>query len=140
MINNKRRFLMNKHCETTDIIRNYILRTHITDKSIGNMIMKRSIFTFLTDHQKDMKKILFWSVCLISYFLYYKHIPPLLLLLGWSTLIIELPRMFNLLSSIGMKESRNVSDVLMITIPLTFIQPSIRDKLVNSWAVRPFKF
>ena len=48
--------------------------------------------------------------------------------------------MFNLLSSIGMKESRNVSDVLMITISLTFMQPSIRDKLVNSWAVRPFKF
>ena len=47
--------------------------------------------------------------------------------------------MLNLLSSIGMAESRNVSDKRMIAISLTFMYPSVRDNLVNSWAVRSFK-
>ena len=48
--------------------------------------------------------------------------------------------MLNLLSSIGMEESRDVSNKFMISIPLTFMHPSMRDNLVNSLAARPFKF
>ena len=48
--------------------------------------------------------------------------------------------MLNLLSSICMEESRNISHKHMISISLTFMQSSMRDNLVNSWAARPFKF
>ena len=48
--------------------------------------------------------------------------------------------MFNLLSSMGMEESRNVSDEQMMSISLKFMWSSKRDNLINSWASRPFKF
>ena len=65
--------------------------------------------------------------------LYYKHhTPPLLVLLGCSALIIVSTGMLNLLSLIGMEESRNISHKHMISISLTFMEPSMRDNLVKT--------
>ena len=47
--------------------------------------------------------------------------------------------MLNLLSSIGMEESRNVSDKQMVSISLTSMKPK-RDNLINLWTATPFIF
>ena len=84
--------------------------------------------------------ILVKSFLLIKDYLKYIQTPPRLVLFGWSALSNEYPFICMFTSSLGIVESKKVSDRHTKSKLLLVIKASTNGTLIKSWAAKPFKF